>query len=53
MLNYSNAIQIAGFTGNANDDELLLLAYYLEKFKNVENVRHILKRNWRNQETST
>ena len=53
MLNYGNAIQIAEFTGNANDDELLLLATYLEKFKNVENVRQIDKRNWRNQETFT
>ncbi|MDF2478772.1 MAG: hypothetical protein K0S24_4255 [Sphingobacterium sp.] len=47
MLNYGNAIQIAEFTGNASDDELLLLASYLKKFKNVENVRQIDKRYWR------
>lgn len=52
MLNYGNAIQIAEFTGNANDDELILLASYLRKFKNVENVRQIDKRYWRNQEMS-
>lgn len=50
MLNYGNAIQIAEFTGNANDGELLLLASYLKKFKNVDNVRRIDKRYWRNQE---
>ncbi|WP_454880313.1 NIF family HAD-type phosphatase [Sphingobacterium detergens] len=49
MLNYGNAIQIAEFTGNASDDELLLLASYLKKFKNVDNVRRIDKRYWRNQ----
>jgi RNA polymerase II subunit A small phosphatase-like protein len=52
MLNYGNAIQIAEFTGNANDNELLLLASYLKKFIRVENVRQIDKRYWRNQETS-
>lgn len=52
MLNYGNAIQIAEFTGNTNDDELLLLASYLRKLKHVENVRQIDKRYWRNQEMS-
>lgn len=44
MLKYGNAIQITEFTGNADDDELLLLASYLKKFKNVENVRQMDKR---------
>lgn len=50
MLNYGNAIQIAEFTGNANDDELLILASYLKQLKNVRNVRQIDKRYWRNQD---
>lgn len=53
MLNYGNAIQIAEFTGNANDDELLLLASYLKQLKNVRNVRQIDKRYWRNQDLPT
>ncbi|WP_367209606.1 NIF family HAD-type phosphatase [Sphingobacterium sp. R2] len=53
MLNYGNAIQIAEFTGNANDDELLLLASYLKQLKNVRNVRQIEKRYWRNQDLPT
>ncbi|MDR2274412.1 MAG: HAD family hydrolase [Sphingobacterium sp.] len=52
MLNYGNAIQITEFTGNADDDELLLLASYLKKFRNVENVRQMDKRYWRNQDKS-
>jgi len=53
MLNYGNAIQIAEFTGNANDDELLLLASYLKQLKNVRNFRQIEKRYWRNQDLPT
>lgn len=49
MLNYSNAIQIAEFLGNTNDGELLPLASYLKKFKNVENVRRIEKRYWKSE----
>ena len=52
MLKYGNAIQITEFTGNADDDELLLLASYLKKFRNVENVRQMDKRYWRNQDKS-
>ena len=44
MLNYGNSIQIAEFTGIANDDELLLLASYLKQLKDVRNVREIDKR---------
>lgn len=49
MLNYGNAIQITEFTGDPHDDELLLLASYLEKLRNVEHVRLIDKRYWREQ----
>lgn len=49
MLNYSNAIQIVEFLGNTNDGELLLLASYLKKFKNVDNVRRIEKRYWKSE----
>ncbi|MNG82400.1 NLI interacting factor-like phosphatase [compost metagenome] len=52
MLNYANAIQIAEFTGNPNDNELLL-ATYLEKLKKEENIRQIDKRIWRDELKST
>lgn len=46
--NYGNAIYPRAFTGNLLDDELRFLLSYLLKFKEVENVRTIEKRGWRN-----
>jgi len=48
-LNYGNAIQIAEFTGDSTDNELLLLSTYLQTLKDIENVRIIEKRFWRNE----
>lgn len=47
--NYSNAIIVREYRGQANDDELLKLLSYLEKLGKAENVRTIEKRNWRNE----
>lgn len=49
MLNFGNAIQVSEFRGNPTDNELLLLSNYLKKLKDVENVRVIEKRFWRNE----
>lgn len=46
--NYGNAIYTEEFTGDANDSELLLLIKYLSSIKDVQNVRTIEKRFWRN-----
>lgn len=48
MLNYGNAVQVAEFTGDPVDDELLQLSNYLQTLKDAENVRIIEKRFWRN-----
>ncbi|WP_445458005.1 NIF family HAD-type phosphatase [Flavobacterium sp. HNIBRBA15423] len=45
--NYGNAIYPTEFLGDANDNELKLLLNYLITLKEVENVRKIEKRNWR------
>lgn len=45
--NYGNAIYPAEFEGSPEDQELLLLGKYLETLKDVENVRHVEKRTWR------
>lgn len=49
IYNYGNAIYPSEFYGNRDDNELKFLIKYLEKIKNVENVRTIEKRNWRNE----
>jgi len=44
---YGNAIYPQPFLGNPNDNELMLLAQYLDKLKSEQNVRGIEKRDWR------
>ena len=46
-LNYGNAIYPSEFHGQPEDNELAILADYLETLKSAENVRTIEKRNWR------
>lgn len=45
--NYGNAIYPTEFLGNPEDNELKLLLKYLISIKDVENVRRIEKRNWK------
>ncbi len=45
--NIPNHIQVKPFTGQLPDDELALLARYLDTIKSEPNVRKIEKRNWR------
>lgn len=45
--NYGNAIYISEFKGDQNDIELLKLTEYLITLKQVDNVRQIEKRNWK------
>lgn len=47
--NYGNAIYPQIFEGDEEDEELLLLANYLETLKDCQNVRVIEKRRWRDQ----
>ncbi|MEZ4686982.1 MAG: HAD family hydrolase [Bacteroidia bacterium] len=47
--NYGNAIYPKPFTGEKDDDELILLAKYLHLLKDKENVRRIEKRFWKNE----
>ncbi|MBD2766653.1 HAD family hydrolase [Hymenobacter sp. BT664] len=46
---YGNAIYPEPFLGNPNDQELSMLAAYLDTLKAVENTRSIEKRPWRQQ----
>ncbi|MCO6163502.1 HAD family hydrolase [Flavobacterium sp. NRK F7] len=46
--NYGNAIYPTEFLGDSNDSELPLLLDYLISIKEVENVRTLEKRNWKN-----
>lgn len=46
--NFGNAIYVLPFEGNQNDNELQLLSEFLRTIKNLENVRRIEKRGWRN-----
>lgn len=46
---YGNLVRVNKFEGNEEDNELKILPMYLEKLKNVENIRSIEKRNWRNR----
>lgn len=45
--NYGNAIYPTDFEGAENDDELLHLTQYLKLLTNVDNVRGIEKRGWK------
>lgn len=47
--NYGNLIQVRAFEGESHDDELALLWRYLETLVDVENVRTVEKRGWRNR----
>ncbi|MBN2000027.1 hypothetical protein JW935_20920, partial [candidate division KSB1 bacterium] len=44
---YGNHIPILSFIGSVDDRELLYLQMFLQKIKNVPNVRKIEKRWWR------
>ncbi len=47
--NFGNAIYIAPFTGNQDDQELIHLEKYLLTFSVTEDVRKIEKRHWRKE----
>ncbi|MCI4669167.1 MAG: HAD family hydrolase [Bacteroidia bacterium] len=47
--NFGNAIYPKEFLGDPNDQELKLLAKYLQTLKNEANVRRIEKRDWQSQ----
>lgn len=47
--NFGNAIYPKEFNGDIRDNELKLLAKYLQLLKDKENVRKIEKRNWQNK----
>lgn len=46
---YGNLVTVKPYFGETEDDELEKLILYLDILKNVENVRKIEKRNWRNR----
>ncbi|MBC7796636.1 MAG: HAD family hydrolase [Pyrinomonadaceae bacterium] len=46
---YGNLVRVKPYFGEVEDDELNKLMLYLNFLKNVENVRKVEKRNWRNQ----
>lgn len=48
-LNYGNAIYVRSWFGDLADDELLWLAPYLKKIKDVPNFRALEKRFWRKE----
>jgi RNA polymerase II subunit A small phosphatase-like protein len=45
--NYGNAIYVTEYKGDQDDNELLKLTEYLTTLKQVDNVRNIEKRNWK------
>lgn len=45
--NYGNVVYVRAYEGQAGDCELRLLIAYLLSIKDVENVRKLEKRNWR------
>jgi RNA polymerase II subunit A small phosphatase-like protein len=47
--NYGNLIPVREFTGDPNDNELLLLESYLEKIADTPNFRRLEKRSWRTE----
>ena len=44
---YGNLVTVREFVGDRDDDELPLLARYLRSLRNVDNVRDVEKRRWR------
>lgn len=46
--NYGNLIRVTPFYGGSTDTTLLKLIDYLEKIKNIEDIRRIEKRGWMN-----
>ena len=46
---YGNLVRIKPFFGEADDTELKHLVVYLERLKDVENIRVLEKRSWRNR----
>lgn len=46
---YGNLVRVKPYSGELEDDELEKLIRYLDILKNVENVRKVEKRNWRNR----
>lgn len=46
---YGNLVRVKPFFGETDDDELNRLIIYLERLKNIENIRKFEKRNWRNR----
>ncbi|MBK9096566.1 MAG: HAD family hydrolase [bacterium] len=46
--NYGNHIPVIPFVGDLGDDELSRLVNFLESIRNLNSVRSIEKRNWRN-----
>lgn len=46
---YGNHIRVAAYDGSPDDNELLLLMRYLDRIKDVPNVRRVEKRTWRQQ----
>ena len=47
--NYGNLVRVAEWLGEQSDRELLLLIQYLDYLKNIENIREIEKRGWKNR----
>ena len=47
--NYGNYIRVTPFRGSKEDDELFILAKYLEKIKKIKDIRKIEKRGWRSE----
>lgn len=45
--NYGNLVRVRPFVGDMADNELPLLLPYLERLREVENIRTIEKRQWR------
>mgnify|MGYP003554568145 FL=1 len=52
MLNYETLLPVKAWFGDCGskiDTELLLVMEYLEKIKDVSNIRDIYKNNWKEQ----
>jgi RNA polymerase II subunit A small phosphatase-like protein len=49
MHNYGNAIYPSEFKGQHDDDELMFLLRYLQRLKDLDDVRKREKRGWRNE----
>ena len=46
---YGNLVRVEPYLGETEDDELKKLTLYLDILKNVENVRKVEKRGWKNR----